>query len=89
MAKILITPEEVDQVSSQFKQSAEQSQQLVDHLKSAVEGMQGQWEGMTQQRFFQEFQEAQTQMRSFVDLLNNVSTELSQIAERFRQVDQQ
>jgi WXG100 family type VII secretion target len=50
--------------------------------------MEGQWEGMTKQRFFQEFQEASKQMQAFVTTLNSISQELTAIANKFRTVDQ-
>lgn len=53
--RILITPEQVDQVANQFKQSGEQSQQIVSSLTQSISGMEGQWEGMTKQRFFKSF----------------------------------
>ncbi|MDR0266682.1 WXG100 family type VII secretion target [Paenibacillus sp.] len=86
--RILITPEQVDTVANQFKQSGEQSQQLVSSLTQAIQGMEGQWEGMTKQRFFQEFQEANKQMQSFVQILNSISQELTAIAQKFRTVDE-
>lgn len=86
--RILISPEQVDQVANQFKQSSEQSQQIVSSLTQSINGMEGQWEGMTKQRFFTEFQEASKQMQSFVQTLNSISTELTAIAQKFRSVDQ-
>ncbi|WP_374015705.1 WXG100 family type VII secretion target [Paenibacillus thiaminolyticus] len=87
--RILITPEQMDQVANQFKQGGEQSQQVVSGLTQAIQGMEGQWEGMTKQRFFQEFQEASGQMQAFVQTLNGISEELRTIANKFRTIDQQ
>ncbi|WP_106765957.1 WXG100 family type VII secretion target [Paenibacillus faecalis] len=86
--RILITPEQVEQVANQFKQSSEQSQQIVNSLTQSVNGMEGQWDGMTKQRFFQEFQEASRLMNSFVLTLESISTELKAIAQKFRMADE-
>lgn len=86
--RILITPEQVEQVANQFKQSGEQSQQIVNSLTQSVNGMEGQWDGMTKQRFFQEFQEASRLMNSFVQTLESISTELRAIAQKFRMADE-
>ncbi|BFH63737.1 MULTISPECIES: WXG100 family type VII secretion target [Paenibacillus] len=86
--RILITPEQVESVANQFKQGGEQSNSIVTGLQQAINGMEGQWEGMTKQRFFQEFQEASKQMQSFVQILNNISQELTAIAQKFRTVDE-
>lgn len=86
--RILITPEQVEQVANQFKQSGDQSQQIVNSLTQSVNGMEGQWDGMTKQRFFQEFQEASRLMQSFVQTLDSISTELKAIAQKFRMADE-
>ncbi|WP_054958410.1 WXG100 family type VII secretion target [Paenibacillus dakarensis] len=86
--RILITPEQVEQVANQFKQSGDQSQQIVNSLTQSVNGMEGQWDGMTKQRFFQEFQEASRLMNSFVQTLESISAELKAIAQKFRMADE-
>ncbi|MBB3110995.1 WXG100 family type VII secretion target [Paenibacillus phyllosphaerae] len=87
--RILISPDQMDGVANQFKQGAQQSQDLITRLNAQIEGMQGQWEGMTQQRFFQDFQQAKQTMRTFNETLLRIQTELNTIANRFRQADQQ
>jgi WXG100 family type VII secretion target len=86
--RILVTPEQLDQVAGQFKSSSEQSQQMISRLAQQVNGLQGQWDGMTKQRFFQDFQAAQKQMNTYVQLLESINAELKGIANRFRQADQ-
>ncbi|MBH8593633.1 WXG100 family type VII secretion target, partial [Paenactinomyces guangxiensis] len=71
MARILITPEEVEQVAQQFKVKREESSQIINALNQQIQGLEGQWDGMTKQRFFQDFQEARKNMENFVHLLDN------------------
>lgn len=89
MAKILVTPEEMDNVAKQFTSGAQQSQELASKLNSTIQSMQGQWEGMTQNRFFQRFEADKKSMDQYVEMLNAVATELNDIAQRFRLADQQ
>lgn len=89
MARIRITPEQVRQVASQFAQAATQSEEMVGRLTNAVNTMQPEWEGMTSQRFYSEFQQWSTQMRQFSELLKGIQTQLNQIADRFATADQQ
>ncbi|MDR0268490.1 WXG100 family type VII secretion target [Paenibacillus sp.] len=89
MARILITPEEIDKVSSLFNQGSQQSRELASKLNSAIQSMQGQWDGMTQQRFFQRYETDKKNMETYITMLNEVSQELSKISERFRAADQQ
>ena len=89
MARIKITPEQVRQVASQFAQAGNQSQEMVSRLTNAVNSMQPEWEGMTSQRFYSDFQQWSSQMSRFVELLNSINHQLNQIADRFAAADQQ
>jgi WXG100 family type VII secretion target len=85
MARIDITPEQVRQVASQFKTESQQSQQMVSRLQQQINGLQ--WEGMTSQRFYADFQQWQATMHRFVELLQGIGMELDQIATRFETAD--
>lgn len=89
MARILITPEEIDKVASQFTSSAQQSEEMKNKLNSAIQSMQGQWEGMTQQKFFNQFEQDKKNMDLYITMLREVAKELTAIATRFRNADQQ
>ena len=89
MARIRVTPERVREVSQQFKSASGQSQELVSKLQSTINNLNSEWEGMTQQKFYSDFQNWQQNMRQFVELLNQISKQLDAIAQRFAQADQQ
>ena len=89
MARIRVSPERVREVSGQFKTASSQSQEIVSKLQGTINNLNSEWEGMTQQKFYSDFQNWQTNMRQFVDLLNQISTQLDAIATRFAQADQQ
>ncbi len=89
MARILITPEEIDKVAQQFNTGAQQSQELASKLNSAIQSMQGQWDGMTQQKFFQRYDTDKKNMEIYINMLKEVSADLTKIAARFREADQQ
>jgi WXG100 family type VII secretion target len=85
--RIRITPEQVKQVSSMFRDASGTSQDMVSRLGATIKGMESEWEGMTKEKFFNDFQQWETAMRQFVELLNGISTQLDQIAERFMAAD--
>jgi len=89
MARIKVTPEQVRQVASQFAQSASQSEEMVARLTNAINSMQPEWEGMTSQRFYSDFQQWSAQMKQFTELLKSINQQLNQIADRFAAADQQ
>ena len=84
---IQITPQEVRQVGTRFKTQSQASTQMMNDLKSAMQGLQAGWKGTTQQRFYQEFQEWLKMMQQHATLLQNIGTELDKIAQKFEAAD--
>lgn len=88
MARIKVTPEQVHEVANQFKQASQQSQDMVSRLQSTMNSLQPEWEGMTQQRFYGEYEQWKTSMNQFVQLLQSIGQQLDAIADRFAAADQ-
>ncbi|MEK4979528.1 WXG100 family type VII secretion target [Bacillus sp. FSL K6-6540] len=86
--RILVTPEQLEQVSAQFAQSGQLSGDLVQRLQRSIHEMEGQWEGMTRERFYGDYQHARTTMLKFVECLQTISAELKQISVKFRSTDE-
>lgn len=89
MARIKITPEQVRAVATQFRQSSEMSQDMVNKLNTSMRGLEPDWEGMTKERFYMQFQDWQSKMSQFVVLLNDINQQLVVISQRFEQADAQ
>lgn len=87
MARINVSPEQVRQVSGQFKQASQESQQIFNNLTTTINNMQGEWEGVAQQRFYQEYDQWKNSMGQFVQMLDSIGTQLEAIATRFETVD--
>jgi WXG100 family type VII secretion target len=87
--KILVSPEELDGISRQFKNGADQSRQQCSTLRNALNSLDGRWDGATKQRFFTQFEQSQKHMEAYTQLLDSIGQELADIATRFRQVDGQ
>jgi len=87
--RILVTPEQLEQVSSQFAQSGQLSSDMVQQLQRSIHELESQWQGMTRERFYGEYQQARSTMLKFVDCLQSISTELNQISVKFRTTDEQ
>lgn len=88
MSQIRVSPDQIRQLSAQFKQSSQQSNQIMSNLQNTLNGMQGEWEGMTQQRFFQEFEQWKAAMTQYCQLLDTIGQQLDTYAARVEQNDQ-
>lgn len=86
--RILVTPEQLEQVSTQFAQSGQQSREIVDRLSRSILEMESQWEGMTRERFYGDYQQARATMNKYLECLQTISTDLKQISVKFRTTDE-
>lgn len=87
MAKILVTPEEVRHIAGQFKAKSDDSQSMVNELTTAINNLDQNWEGLSNQKFMQEFTQWQQTMTQFVRLLDEINKQLQVVADRFEQAD--
>lgn len=89
MSDIRVSPEQLDQVANEFKRASGQSKDMVNQLNTQIESLHSTWAGMTQNKFYQEFQSWKTTMNNFGELLLQIGKELNDIATRFRVTDGQ
>jgi len=85
--RIKITPQQIRSAATQFKNSSRQSNDMIVTLTNQMNSMQGEWEGMSSQKFYSDFQQWKTTMTQFVTLLNDIGGQLDAIATRFEQAD--
>ncbi|MCR3759593.1 WXG100 family type VII secretion target [Clostridium felsineum] len=87
MALIKITPEELEQLAAKFSGASEESQQMVSTLGSGISNVQQNWAGVSATKFFGEYEAWSKTMTGYVQLLQQISTELKQQAQKFREAD--
>lgn len=87
MSQIRVSPDQLRQLSGQFKTASQDSQNIMGNLESSVNNMQGEWEGATQQQFLQEFGQWKASMNQFTQLLDNISQELNNYATKLESID--
>lgn len=89
MVRIRISPEQVRNVANQFRNASQESSDIVNRLNSAMSGIEPEWEGLTKQRFWGEYQAWRNSMTQFIKLLESIGQQLDAIAARFASADQQ
>ncbi|HYF94510.1 MAG TPA: WXG100 family type VII secretion target [Symbiobacteriaceae bacterium] len=87
MARILVTPEEVRRIATQFKQKSDESQAMVNELTVVINNLDQNWEGLSNQKFMHEFTQWQSTMGQFVTLLDEINKQLQMVAQRFENAD--
>ncbi len=86
MPRIVIPPEEVLRVATQFAKQREDAESQMRLLTSVIDGLV--WEGVTKESFRQRFEDAKRKMVQFVALHDEINKDLTQIANKFSQADE-
>jgi WXG100 family type VII secretion target len=88
MVRILITPDQLENIARQFRDGINQAQGLNSKLQGQIHNLYSEWDGNTKNKFQAQFSEAEKLMKGYTEILQSIETELKQIATKFRQADQ-
>ncbi|WP_458462073.1 WXG100 family type VII secretion target [Paenibacillus sp.] len=88
MTQIKVTPEQLETVSGQFAQAHQQLSGFMSTLDSKMSFMRSNWDGMERERFYNDYSTAQGTMKSVLERVLSIQSELKKIAERFRTTDE-
>ncbi|UOY91681.1 WXG100 family type VII secretion target [Ectobacillus sp. JY-23] len=88
MARILVTPDQLEGIARQFRDGINQAQGINSKLQGQIHNLYGEWDGNTKNRFQTQFGEAEKLMKGYTEILQSIEMELKNIATRFRQADQ-
>lgn len=89
MTQIKVTPEQLETVSGQFAQAHQQLSGFMSTLDGKMSVMRSNWDGMERERFYKDYSTAQGTMKSVLELVLSIQSELKKIAERFRTTDEE
>ncbi|WP_017690441.1 WXG100 family type VII secretion target [Paenibacillus sp. PAMC 26794] len=89
MSKIKVTPEQLLHVSKQIEQGRQQLEEIRNDLTARIGFIQSQWAGATHERFFYDFHQSRPVLDRALESMVKSSQDLSAIAERFEQADQE
>ena len=76
MTRIRITPEQVGEVASTFKQKSSESQLMISQLDAQIKSLQDSWEEVTQMMFYSDYQHWRSEMQQSTLLLMGISWQL-------------
>lgn len=86
--QIKITPEELTRIGERFVKCSELNRTMATELKGLIGGVSGQWEGVSKERFYDSYSDAEKELENVSVLLSDVGEELKAIALRFKTVDE-
>ncbi|MEK4054604.1 WXG100 family type VII secretion target [Paenibacillus sp. FSL F4-0087] len=89
MSTIKVTPEQLHHVSNQMDQARQQLEHIRGDLTRQIMFIQMMWMGVTQERFYYEFEQSRLILDKALESMVNTSKELKDIATRFQDADAQ
>ncbi|SCY93550.1 WXG100 family type VII secretion target [Paenibacillus polysaccharolyticus] len=87
MSTIKVTPEQLHHVSSQVDQARQQLEHIQDNLSRQMMFLQAMWMGVTQERFYDDFERSRPVLQKALESMVYTSKELEDIATRFENAD--
>jgi len=88
MVNIVVAPERLEEVAGVFEQKRSDTEAMIQSLKSTMDTLDAEWDGVAQNKFYNEWNEMIPKMSQFTDLLQEIAGELRHIAQTFREVDE-
>lgn len=89
MSTIKVTPEQLHNVSNQVDQARHQLEHIREDLSRQIMFLQQMWLGVTQERFYYEFEQSRPLLQKALESMVGISKELKDIAMRFENADAQ
>ncbi|WP_339235596.1 WXG100 family type VII secretion target [Paenibacillus sp. FSL R5-0517] len=89
MSTIKVTPEQLHNVSNQVDQARHQLEHIREDLSRQIMFLQQMWLGVTQERFYYEFEQSRPVLQKALESMVGISKELKDIAMRFENADAQ
>ena len=89
MTQIVVSPERLESVASTFESKKAETENMISALRSTMDSLDADWDGVAQHKFYNEWNEMLPKMNQFTELLGELSTELRRIAQVFRETDEQ
>ncbi len=87
MTQIVVAPERLEAVAQLFSEKRAETEGIVSSLRSTIEALSAEWEGVAQNKFYAQWNEMFPSMARFSELLGEISAELQRIAQVFRETD--
>jgi WXG100 family type VII secretion target len=88
MTQIVVSPERLESVASTFDAKKSETENIISALQSTMNGLDAEWDGVAQNKFYTQWNETIPQMTQFTNLLGDIASELRRIAQVFRETDE-
>ncbi|HID61778.1 MAG TPA: WXG100 family type VII secretion target, partial [Anaerolineae bacterium] len=76
MTQIVVSPARLEAVAHTFDAKKAETENMINTLRSTMDGLDAEWDGVAQQKFYAEWNEMIPKMNQFTNLLGEIASEL-------------
>ena len=88
MPRIVVSPARLEAVARTFDDKKAETENIINALRGTMDGLDAEWDGVAQNKFYTEWNEMIPKMNQFTSLLGEIASELRRIAQVFRETDE-
>lgn len=85
--RITITPEELRTSARNFKLKSDEISDTLRFLLNEVHNLESTWDGAAQDQFFAQYNELQTPLNQFPEILQGIASQLEAVAQTLEETD--
>ena len=85
--RITITPQELRTSANNFRTKSEEIVDILKYLMTEVNNLESTWDGAAQDTFFAQYNELQTPLNQFPEILNGIAGQLDGVAQTLEETD--
>lgn len=85
--RITITPQELRTSATNFKAKADEIVDILKYLMNEVNNLESTWDGAAQDQFFAQYNELQTPLNQFPEILQGIASQLEAVAQTLEETD--
>ena len=87
MTELMINPKKLREAAHSFGDATDTLMALLKNLNEAVEDLEKDWAGVSQQVFYKQYEDLWKYLDAFVAISSNVAKEMNAMADRFEKLD--
>ena len=85
--RITITPAELRTSANNFRAKSDEITDILKYLLTEVNNLESTWDGAAQDTFFAQYNELQTPLNQFPEILNGIASQLDAVAQTREETD--
>ena len=89
MTELMIDPEKMREGARSFGQATDTLNTVLNDLNEAVQKLEKDWTGLSQQAFYKQYQDLQQYLDAFASISSDIAKEMNAMADHFEKLDRE